>query len=323
MGILHFLLNLMPSPFVWFFARPYVAGDSLQKALNKVESLWQEKETMSTVDLLGEDVNTEDEVQIMVNIYMNLLEGLKEKSKYCSVSLKPTALGINISKSLCLENLKKILSKASEYNILVTMDMEDSPLTDITLELYKILKPDYPILGTVLQTRLFRTGKDIIELPSMSHIRLCIGIYKESKDIALQNKRKMKDNLLEYTKKLHQNNHFVGFATHDEPVLRKTFDYIKEKKITNEQIEFQFLLGVPREKIQQEIQANGFNVRMYVPFATKKKYATKYAIRRFDENPHMAIYILRNLWAKWWVKVLVLGDILIAAYFVLIYLGIA
>ena len=93
MGIKHFFLNLMPSPLVWIFARPYVAGDSLKKALVKVDDLWNSYGFMSTVDLLGEDVNSKEEVELMVQIYHEVLDGLKDKSEYASISLKPTALG--------------------------------------------------------------------------------------------------------------------------------------------------------------------------------------------------------------------------------------
>lgn len=295
----------MPTPFIWLFANPYVAGDSMQKALDKVETLWQERKIMSTVDLLGEDVSTEEEVNRMVKIYLDLFEGLKEKSEYTSVSLKPTALGVNISKDLCMRNIRKILDVATRYGIAVTMDMENSPYTEVTLEIYRELKPDYPNFGTVLQTRLFRTKNDLSTLPDQSHIRLCIGIYNESKDIALQKKDEMKEKLLEYTEELHKNNHFVGIATHDEQILARIFDYIDRNNITPEQMEFQFLLGVPREKIQKQILEKGFNCRLYVPFAMQKKDATKYAIRRFEENPRMAVYVFQNLWPKLWFKILI------------------
>ena len=246
---------MLPTPLVWIIARPYVAGDSLQKALIKADQLWTDKKIMSTVDLLGEDVKTTDEVEEMVQIYLTLLNGLKDKAEYVTVSLK--------------------------------------------------LKPKYDNIATVLQTRLFRTEQDIKNLPPHSQIRLCIGIYNEPKDIALQKKSEMKEKLYSYVEPLHDQGHFIGVATHDEPTVRKILELTEKKQITPKGMEFQFLLGVPREKLHQEIQAKGFNVRQYVPFATKKKYATAYALRRFDENPHMAIYVLNNLSRQRWFQVLV------------------
>ena len=296
---------MLPTPLVWIIARPYVAGDSLQKALIKADQLWTDKKIMSTVDLLGEDVKTTDEVEEMVQIYLTLLNGLKDKAEYVTVSLKPTALGVNFSEDLCITNLTRILDKAEEYNIGVTIDMENSPYTDQTLQLYSKLKPKYDNIATVLQTRLFRTEQDIKNLPPHSQIRLCIGIYNEPKDIALQKKSEMKEKLYSYVEPLHDQGHFIGVATHDEPTVRKILELTEKKQITPKGMEFQFLLGVPREKLHQEIQAKGFNVRQYVPFATKKKYATAYALRRFDENPHMAIYVLNNLSRQRWFQVLV------------------
>ena len=321
MAIKRFFLNLLPTPLVWIIARPYVAGDSLQKALDKDDDLWSTKHIMSTVDLLGEDVNTTEEIEEMVQIYLTLLDGLKDKAKQATVSLKPTALGVNFSEELCIKNLTRILDKAKEYGILITIDMENSPYTDQTLQLYSKLKPNYDQLATVLQTRLFRTEKDIENLPPHSNIRLCIGIYKEGKDIAYQKKSEMKEKLVFYIEPLHEKGHFIAVATHDEGIVRRILALAKEKNITPQQMEFQFLLGVPRDKLHKEIQEQGFNVRQYVPFATKKKYATAYALRRFDENPHMAIYVLNNLSRQRWFQIVVGLGILALILVSILYFG--
>ena len=304
MTLKRFFLDLLPTPLVWIIARPYVAGDSMQKALDKVDELWKNNHIMSTVDLLGEDVKTTDEVEQMVQIYLTLLDKLQTNASHVTVSVKPTSLGVNFSDELCVTNLKRILDKAKEYGIGVTMDMENSPFTDKTLQLYHELHPLYDNFGTVLQTRLFRTEKDIQNLPDHSHVRLCIGIYNEDKEIAYQKKDQMKEKLVSYVEPMHDKGHFIAVATHDETTIRSIFDIIDRRKFGPKDVEFQFLLGVPREKIHKEILARGFNVRQYVPFATKKKYATKYALRRFDENPHMAIYVLDNLFGQKWFQAL-------------------
>ena len=240
----------------------------------------------------------------MVQIYLTLLERLKGKGEYATVSLKPSALGMNFSEDLCVKNLTRILEKAKESQIGITMDMENSPFTEKTLHLYKEMKAKYEQFGTVLQTRLFRTEQDIKNLPPHSNIRLCIGIYLEPKEIAIQKKPEMKDKLVSYFEPLINNGHYVAVATHDEPTVRRILAIADQKRLTKKDMEFQFLLGVPRDKLHKEIQAKGFNVRQYVPFATKKKYATKYALRRFDENPHMAIYMLDNLFGQRWFQAL-------------------
>ncbi len=293
----------------------------MQKALNKADQLWNDKKIMSTIDLLGEDVKTTDEVEQMVQIYLTLLDKLKEKAEYVTVSLKPTALGLNFSEDLCVTNMTRILDKADGYKIGVTIDMENAPYTDKTLDLYSKFRPKYSKLGTVLQTRLFRTEQDINNLPNGSHIRLCIGIYNEPKEIALQKKGEMKEKLFTYVTPLHEQGHFIGVATHDEPTVRKILQLAEEKQLTSKDMEFQFLLGVPRDKLHKEIQDKGFNVRQYVPFATEKKYATKYALRRFDENPHMAIYVLNNFSRQRWFQVLVILGVLAVLLLLALYTG--
>lgn len=291
-----FLINLLPNRIAWFFSRPYVAGDSMEKALNKVDSLYSENRR-STVDLLGEAVTQKEEVELMTKIYLSLIENIAEKRReYASISVKPTALGITISKEYCLENLRKILESAEKHQILVTMDMEDSSLTEVTLEMYKDLHKEFSTFGTVLQTRLFRTENDINKiLPDNSRVRICIGIYLETADIALTDKRKMKEKIFEYTKLLFDKNVYVEIATHDEQTVNRVLSYIEENNIAPDRFEFQFLLGVPRKTIQEKILAKGYKVRLYTPFSTHWKYGTAYVKRRFLENPHMGLYVAKNL----------------------------
>jgi proline dehydrogenase len=290
-----FLINLLPDRIAWFFSRPYVAGDSMTKALIKVDELWKQQK-YSSVDLLGEAVSTKEEVETMVKIYLELIEALKEKSHFASISLKPTALGVKISKEYCLTNLRTILTAAQKFNIAVTMDMEDSSLTAVTLELYSILKADFPSFGAVLQSRLFRTAADIDNnLPPLPRVRLCIGIYLEPASIALTKKADMKKKLIEYAEKIFDKNGYVEIATHDERVIREVLALVERKKITVDQVEFQFLLGVPRDRLHQELMQKGYKVRLYTPFSTHWRYGTAYVKRRFMENPHMGVYVAKNM----------------------------
>ena len=291
----NFLISLIPNRLVWQISKPYVAGDSMQKVIEKVKDLWTDNNFSSTVDLLGEDVFSQEEIEAMVQIYLELIKQLEPLKTDRTISLKPSALGVNSSKALCLANLRKILTAAKEANIGVTMDMEDSSLTEITLDMYRELCPQFPNFGTVLQTRLFRTNQDIKNLPDHSHIRLCIGIYLESKEIALTHKPDMKQKIIDYLDALLENGHYVGIATHDEQTIQETLDLLEAKKIGSERVEYQFLLGVPRNKIQNKLREKGYTVRFYVPFATHWTFATAYAKRRFIENPKLAIYTMRNL----------------------------
>ncbi|MFX0126033.1 MAG: proline dehydrogenase family protein, partial [Candidatus Hodarchaeota archaeon] len=249
----------------------------------------------STMDLLGEELQTKEEVEIIIKHYLDLIDSLKGIS-FATVSLKPTSLGVDIDKEYCVENLRKILTAASNVNIEVTMDMESSDYTDVTLEMYRELKSEFPCFGTVLQTRLFRTKDDILSLKGLNaHIRLCIGIYLEKKEIAYTKKSDMKTNLVECTQMLLEDNHFVAVATHDEKTINQVLEFLQGNNYGPGNVEFQMLLGVPRKRIQQELIKQGYIVRCYVPYAMEWKSATAYLKRRLIENPHMAIYTLKNL----------------------------
>ena len=171
-----FLVNLLPSFGVKFFARAYVAGVGIDCGIKKSRELWEEQQITSTIDMLGEEVTNREEVGQIVQIYSSLIEKLKDETFPKHISVKPTSLGLDIDKDLCFENFEQILKIATEAQITVTLDMEDSNYTDATLELYKTLKPKYEF-GTVLQSRLFRTKDDILSLNGMhARVRMCIGV---------------------------------------------------------------------------------------------------------------------------------------------------
>ena len=317
MAIKKTFIDMMPSYLVWIFSRPYIAGDSMEAALKRADELWHKHKKMSTVDLLGEAVSTKEEAEYMVQIYLDLIEKLKDKAAYATVSIKLSSVGLSISKDYCIENLIKIVKKANSYGLGITLDMEDHTLTDITLEVYRTLKPQYPNFGTVLQSRLFRTSDDIKKLPKNSHIRMCTGIYLEPATIAMTKKSEMKKKLVEDVGQLVEQDAFVGVATHDENTIREALAVLEQKGVTPKQAEFQFLLGVPRDNIQSELLEKGWNVRLYVPFATKRKYATAYCKRRFYENPNMAVYVTRNLLANRIIQLLILLGIIVVAIIII------
>jgi proline dehydrogenase len=288
----------MPSFIVRFFARSYVSGDSITKGVDCADGLWNEHGISSTMDLLGEAVTTREEVDQIVAAYLELVSLLSGK-EYITISVKPTGIGIHESYEYCRANLQRILVAAENNSVLVTLDMEDHNYTDVTLELYQDLLQEHHSFGTVLQSRLFRTSNDIKELTkSKTRIRLCIGIYKEDAKIALTNKDAMKKKMIEMAQNLIENGSFVEFATHDEPTLRTMIEIASSNGWTKEHIEFQMLMGVPMLKLQKELLASGYVVRLYVPFATDWKYATPYLKRRLANNPKMAIYVVKHMFGR-------------------------
>jgi len=298
MGLKKFAVSLAPTPLVKLFASPYVAGDSIGAAVDAAQKLWDERRVCSTIDLLGEELESDEEVQYSVDVYERLIDALGSQD-YATISLKPTQLGSHRGTENCQKIIEGIVRRAEQYNIKVTLDMEDNSFTDMTLDIFRALNKDHPTFGTVLQSRLFRTDDDIISLKGLNaRIRICIGIYNEPKEIALQSKSEMKRKMLQQVELLFKEGHYPEIATHDEAVINEAIDIAEKLNIKKDQYEVQMLKGVPERAFQDELIQNGILVRLYVPFAQKWKYATAYCKRRLAANPAMAAYIFKNILQK-------------------------
>lgn len=298
MSLKDFVINLAPTPVVKIFARPYVAGDSIQAALDTARNFWDARKVSSTIDLLGEEIETDHEVQYTVDVYERLLTALG-KQEFATISLKPTQLGSHRGAENCQKIIGGILARAEEYGTQVTLDMEDHTFTDMTLDIFRNLKNDFPTFGTVLQSRLFRTDDDIKSLAGLNaRVRICIGIYSEPKEIALQNKPDMKRKLFEQTEILFKEGHYPEIATHDEALIDRCLNLAERLNMKKDRYEIQMLMGVPMKEYQDNLVKNGITVRLYVPFAEKWVYATAYAKRRLAANPAMATYIVKNMLKK-------------------------
>ncbi len=298
MGLKKFVINLAPTPLVKLFASPYVAGDSIEAAVSTAQKFWERRHVCSTIDLLGEELESDEEVQYTVGVYERLIEALGQQ-EYATLSLKPTQLGSHRGTEHCREVIRGIVVKAEKHGTKVTLDMEDHHFTDMTLDIFRALHKEHPTFGTVLQSRLYRTDDDIKSIQGMkARIRICIGIYNEPKEIALQSKPEMKTKMLEQLEVLFKEGHYAEIATHDEAVINEAINMAERLSIKREQYEVQMLMGVPKQTFQDQLTQNGILVRLYVPFAEKWKYATAYCKRRLVANPAMAAYILKNILHK-------------------------
>jgi len=298
MGLKKIIVNLAPTPLVKIFASPYVAGDSIELATSTARKFWEQRHVCSTIDLLGEELDDDAEVQYSVGVYERLIEALGHQ-EYATISLKPTQLGSHRGAEHCGKIIEGIVAKAEKHNIKVTLDMEDHNFTDMTLDIFRAIKKDHPTFGTVLQSRLFRTDEDIKALEGMNaRIRICIGIYNEPKDIALQNKPAMKKKMLEHVEVLFKEGHYPEIATHDQALINESIETAEKLNIKKDRYEVQMLMGVPMNAYQDQLIQNGILIRLYVPFAEKWKYAIAYCKRRLAANPAMAIYIVKNIMHK-------------------------
>lgn len=296
------LVRLIPSPLVRFFARPYVAGDSLRSALEKSEALL-ERGVLSTLDLLAEAIETPEIAERNLATYLEMVEAVATRfpdpASRPSLSLKlssfttdPLEAGGRARGSA--EAARAVAAAARDKGVALTIDMESRHWTDFTLDLLDELHAEgHDHVGTVLQTRLHRTKDDLKRLPSGLRVRLVIGIYREPAEFALRDKRAMKSRMVEFGLELLERGHYVEFATHDEKWIRRFVERALECH-GPDCFEIQTLYGVPRDGICGELQERGCTVRQYVPFALGWPMAVEYLRRRLDEFPAMMFLVARN-----------------------------
>ncbi len=289
------ILPIFPKWIARPFAAPYVAGETLDEALNIVQSL-NDKGFKATMDILGEHVHSEEEAIQVRDAYLTLYDRIAELRLDSNISLKPTHLGMEIDASLAENNILSILEKAKEHDNFLRIDMENSPYTDKTIHIYNECLNQYPKVGTVLQAYLFRTIEDVQSLKAPSfNCRICKGIYKESQQIALQDRQEINENFLAATKALILGGSYAAIATHDISLIDDLETWIIDKKIPNNRYEFQVLYGVPMNGRLEALLRNGHTVRIYVPFG---EAWFDYSIRRLKENPNILWYILKNMFKK-------------------------
>jgi len=238
-------------------------------------------------------VKTEAEARAFQERILELVRAvaLRPWSKY--VSLKPSQLGLDLSLDLAQELLRGILEEAEPKGVFVRLDMEDSPRVEATLRLYKGLREEgFSLLGIVLQSYLFRTEKDLLDLlPYRPNIRLVKGAYREPEEVAFQDKRLIDAEYLHLGKLALREGLYVAFATHDPRLIAEVKRYTEAMGIPKDRFEFQMLYGV-RPEAQRRLAQEGYTVRAYVPYG-KDWYP--YLTRRIAERPENLFLVLRSL----------------------------
>ena len=286
-------IPLVPKSIVGYFAKPYIAGETLEDGVRVVKDL-NARGIMATMDVLGESVNTREEALDMRAQCEQVLHAINEHKLDANLSIKPTQLGLSMDVAFFEENIRVLLDIARGYDNFIRLDMEDHPFTDSTLEMYMTLRRDYgKHVGVVLQAYLRRTEQDLRTLidDGQTNIRLCKGIYVEPEEIAFRDRREVQDNFMLLNELGLSNGVYVGIATHDDVLLEHGIAYVKKAGLKREEYEFQMLLGV-RPNRRDEIVALGHRLRVYVPFGDQW-YA--YSTRRLKENPTMATHILKAI----------------------------
>lgn len=287
------MIPFMPKSIVWAIGKKYIAGLTLEDAVRYTKQL-NNNNTETTIDVLGEFVSDKERAIKERDASLKVLDAIYNEKLKSYLSIKPTSNGLGIDFNFGYENIKMLIEKAKQLNLRCRLDMENSPYTDATINLYrKLLEDGYNNCGIVLQAYLKRTYSDIEALlPFKPNIRLCKGIYNESFEIAYKDKNEVRNNFnkcLELIVDNIPNGAYPEIATHDEELIQFAEKLIAKNNLSSDQYCFSMLLGV-REERRKKLVAAGHNMIVYSPFG-EDWYG--YSTRRMKENPEIAGHVFK------------------------------
>jgi proline dehydrogenase len=288
--VFHFVRN---NSLAKSFANRFVAGETLDSALAAVEKL-NLKDISASLDLLGESVTNDGEARAAGRSYIAMLDRIHERGLNANVSVKLSAMGLDISEEACTRIMQDLLDRAAKLDTFVRLDMEGSEYTQRTLDLFEHrLFPAYRNhVGVVLQSYLYRTFADVEHCNRIrARVRLCKGAYKEPDTVAYAEKKEVDDNYVKCMHELMLNGNYPGIATHDEAIVREAIKFATEQKIDSSRFEFQMLYGVRRD-LQEKLVRDGYRMRVYVPFGTQWY---PYLMRRLAERPANVAFLTGNV----------------------------
>ena len=271
-------------------SRRFVAGETLDDAIQATK-VSNEAGLHVSLDHLGENVSDEREARAAAQDYSAVVERVRQTGVDANISIKLTALGLDISRELCEQNVCSILERASQIPLFVRIDMEGSAYTEQTVDVTLKMHQQFEHVGTVIQSCLHRSRKDIEQLIAQGvRVRLVKGAYKEGKDIAFQNKSEVDHNYVQLMMQLLLHGNYPAIATHDESIINAACKYARDHGISKEAFEFQMLYGIRRD-LQNKLVNQGYNVRVYIPYGSQWY---PYLMRRMAERPANLMFVMSN-----------------------------
>lgn len=293
-------LPYLPQQLVWLFSKQYIAGETIDDAVQAARDLNRDG-IMATIDMLGEFIENLDEAEANKQAYLEVIDRVQAAGVDSNYSLKPTFFGLLIDPEVAYGHIRDIVSKAAEYGNFVRVDMEDSPCTDLEIDMFRRLKAEFPEhVGLVLQAYLKRTRQDIEAMADLNrehlpvNFRLCKGIYVEPASIAYKDHDTINQHYLEDLDVMFQNGMYAAIATHDAALVTGAMELIETHGLSPDQYEFQMLYGVT-PALRKSIVEKGHRMRVYIPFG---KDWFGYSTRRLKENPQMAGHIIKALFKR-------------------------
>jgi proline dehydrogenase len=271
----------------------FVAGESIDECVPFIREINAEGATAS-FDHLNESVGSAAEAAREVSEYLNILARIDEAGLRSNVSIKLTQFGLGLDPELAYQNARRVVDEAHRRGNFVRVDMEDSNVTQVTIDIFKRLRSDYGLneVGIVLQSYLRRTYADAQELVKLpARIRICKGAYNESPDVAFPDKKDVDDNYIKVMQLLLSSGVYPGIATHDPRMIDATVNFAAREGIGKDKFEFQMLYGIRRD-LQRQLARDGYKMRVYVPYG---KHWYPYFMRRLAERPANIWFVTKNL----------------------------
>lgn len=295
----------------WGFAQKmsarFIAGETLDQAIAVVKIL-NKKGINATLDHLGENVSSREGAVLAADEILSIIDRLENEGVASGISIKLSQIGLVVDREICEENLERILERSRDRGIFLRVDMEDSQIKDLTLEMYyKARREGFTdTTGVAIQAYLYDSEKDIQKLlESNTGVRLCKGAYKEPPGIAFPRKndvdknfdllmRLLVDRSLSAGPSISTDGIFppiAAIATHDEDRINQARYYAEAVDLPKKKIEFQMLFGI-RSDLQNQLVDEGYPVRVYVPYGSEWY---PYFVRRLAERPANLWFFITNL----------------------------
>ncbi len=274
------------------FARRFIAGETIEEAIAAARAIGRDG-LMVTLDFLGESVASISEADAATRAYLVMIDTVAASGIERNVSLKLTQLGLTIDRATCVDNLRRILDAAAAKDFFVRIDMENSPFTAVTLDVFETMwQQGYRNAGVVLQSCLPRSEEDAARMNALgARVRLVKGAYKEPKDVAYQSKADVDAAFVRIMQILLAGGNYPAIATHDPAMIAATRTYAAERGIAAASYEYQMLYGIRRD-LQTSLRREGYRVRVYVPFGREW---FPYFMRRLGERPANVGFVLRGI----------------------------
>lgn len=277
-----------------FLAKRFVAGEEFEAAIPIIQQL-NDKSIHVTVNRLGEHVKDPAVAEYNQQEYLEVLDRIHRERLDANVSIKPTQMGMDLGDDFCYRMIAPVVERAASYGNFIRLDMEGSPYTQRTLDLFFRLYEDYPNVGVVIQAYLYRSPQDIATLNRVgARVRLCKGAYKEPASIAYQKMDDIRSAYLRLAELLITQGHYPGIATHDDLLIDAVKRFVAEQGINRDRFEFQMLYGL-RPEAQERLVQQGYHLRVYVPYGPEW---LPYFYRRLRERKENIWFVVKNLFKK-------------------------